>query len=69
MAVNGVNGNSGATSGDHASITPGNIARRLSVPIVGAGIGGLMAAVGLRLSGHNVAVGLNPSPSKPVLLA
>jgi hypothetical protein len=69
MAVNGVNGNSSATSGDQASITPGNTARRLNVAIVGAGIGGLTAAVGLRRSGHIVAVGLNLSPSKPVLLA
>lgn len=56
MAVNGING---VVFGEHASTTSGKAARPLNIAIVGAGIGGLTAAVGLRRSGHNVAVGLS----------
>jgi heterodisulfide reductase subunit A-like polyferredoxin len=74
MAVNSVNGNSLMAI---AVLLPATRLRlRLGTHettktclLFGAGIGGLKAAVGLRRSGHNVAVGLNPSPSKPVLLA
>jgi NADPH-dependent glutamate synthase beta subunit-like oxidoreductase len=52
-AVNGING---AGSGNHSVITQGKTARPLDIAIIDAGIGGLTAAVGLRRSGHNVAV-------------
>jgi ketol-acid reductoisomerase len=55
MAVDGINGVNGVGSGDHAHR---ETARPLDIAVVGAGIGGLTAAVGLRRSGHNVTVGL-----------
>ncbi len=59
MAVNDINSINGTGSGEHASITLEKVARPLNVAIVGAGIGGLTAAVGLRRSGHNVSVCFN----------
>jgi NADPH-dependent glutamate synthase beta subunit-like oxidoreductase len=57
MAASGINGVNGAGSGNHASITNGKTTRPLDIAIVGAGIGGLTAAVGLRRNGHNVTIG------------
>jgi monoamine oxidase len=57
MAVNGINEMNGVAMRDHASTTHGKAARPLNIAIVGAGIGGLAAAVGLRRNGHSVAVG------------
>ena len=58
-AVNGINGDSSA---HHSSTKYGKTATPLDIAIVGAGIGGLTAAVGLKRNGHNVAVGLKYMP-------
>lgn len=50
---------------DRASTTPGKAARPLNIAIIGAGIGGLTAAVRLRRNGHSVAVGLNQLRTSP----
>ena len=47
--VNGVNGHS-------KERVNGSDSRSLNIAIVGAGIGGLTAAIGLRRNGHNVSV-------------
>ena len=49
--VNGVNG-------DHKEEVNGGAPRPLNIAIVGAGIGGLTAAIGLRRNGHNVSVSI-----------
>jgi hypothetical protein len=48
--INGTNG---------GQRTNGEAARPLEIAIVGAGIGGLTAAIGLRRQGHNVTVSSN----------
>jgi NADH dehydrogenase FAD-containing subunit len=51
-SVNGINGVNG-----HANdATEGTSSASLNIFIVGAGIGGLTAAIGLRRNGHNVSV-------------
>lgn len=65
MALNGIHEMNGVAMHDHASTTPGKAAIPLNIVIIGAGIGGLTAAVRLRRNGHSVAVGLNQLRASP----